>query len=114
MDDATLQQLAALHGRSGIAEHWRQRYADADGRLWQWRRGACAHCEGSGYHGRLGVHELLLADDALRELVRHRAPMRELVTLSQSRGMATLRQDGIDKVLQGLTDLPEVLAATQP
>ncbi len=114
MDDATLRQLAELHGGSGIVEQWRARHGDAEGRLWQWRRGACAQCEGSGYHGRLGVHELLLADDALRELVRHRAPMRELVTLGQSRGMATLRQDGIDKVLQGLTDLPEVLAATQP
>ena len=114
MDEATLHRLAELHGGTGLAEQWRARYGDADGRLWQWQRGGCAQCEGSGYHGRVGVHELLVADDGLRELVRRRAPMREFVTLGQSRGMATLRQDGIDKVWQGVTDVAEVLAATQP
>ncbi len=119
--DADLAHLARIHldssGRDArdvdeIVAGWRAAHGDAEGRLWLHRRQGCTKCDGSGYHGRLGVHELLVADDRLRELIRHRAPARDVVALAQTGGMVTLRQDGIDKVLAGLTDLPEVMAAT--
>ena len=59
----------------------------------------------------MGLHELLLADEPLREKVRHRAAAAELQACGLAAGMLTLRQDGIGKVLAGLTDMPEVLAA---
>ena len=72
----------------------------------------CAACEGQGYHGRMGLHELMVADEAARVLVRHRASAAELQAAALAAGMLTLRQDGIDKALAGLTDLGEALAAS--
>jgi type II secretory ATPase GspE/PulE/Tfp pilus assembly ATPase PilB-like protein len=113
-----LEHLADLYCSSGPADvaallaRWRTRHADADGRVWQWRRVGCRHCEGSGYRGRVGIHELLVADEPLREAIRHRAPLREILDAAQRSGMTTLRQDGLEKVLLGVTDLAEVVAAT--
>ena len=60
----------------------------------------------------MGLHELLVADEGLRILIRRRAGAADLQAAGLATGMATLRQDGIEKVLAGDTDLPEVLAAT--
>lgn len=76
-----------------------------------WRRVGCAHCEHSGYKGRMGIYELMLSSDAIRAHIRQRAPALEIRTSALRAGMKTLRQDGIEKVLQGLTDIAEVLAA---
>jgi type II secretory ATPase GspE/PulE/Tfp pilus assembly ATPase PilB-like protein len=90
---------------------WRERFG-TDGQLRQYRHRGCDACGGTGYRGRLGIHELLVADDAMRALVRRRAPASEMFELALQSGMRTLRQDGLEKVLAGLTDLPEVLAAS--
>ncbi|MBH9551307.1 GspE/PulE family protein [Inhella gelatinilytica] len=119
LDERTERSLARLYlgDRAGagdeaaLIERWRQRWGQA-GRLHQYRRQGCEACGQSGYKGRLGIHELLVADDALRDLIRHRAPASEMFAAAKRAGMTTLRQDGIEKVLEGLTDLPEVLAAT--
>jgi len=77
-----------------------------------WRHQGCVHCDHHGYRGRLGLHELMRADEPLREGIRRRAPAAELQACALQAGMRTLRQDGIEKMLQGLTDLPEVIAAS--
>jgi len=69
---------------------------------------------GHGYRGRLGIHELMLADEAVRMHVRHREAASVLQAAALAAGMKTLRQDGIDKVFAGLTDLSEVVSATTP
>ncbi|MGA8009487.1 MAG: GspE/PulE family protein [Thiomonas sp.] len=116
-----LEYLADLYVKSGgldnvdrgaLIAQWSKTYGDAEGHLWQYRRHGCATCDGTGYHGRLGLHEALMADDRLRELIRRRAPAQDIVAMGQAAGMVTLRQDGIEKILAGLTDLPEVIAAT--
>jgi len=124
--EATADELDAMahdHLRSAHAEHldgvaavltaWRQQHGDEQGRIWLRRRGpGCEACNHHGYKGRLGVHELLVADDTVRRLIRHRASATEILEAALAGGLRTLRQDGISKVLQGLTDLPEVLAAS--
>lgn len=101
--------LAAQSDRvQAVADGWRQ----ANPSLQLWRRAGCDHCGGTGLFGRLGVHELMLADDAVRHLIRRRAPADELQAAAVEGGMRTLRQDGVDKVLAGLTDIAEVIAAT--
>ncbi|MBB5204581.1 type II secretory ATPase GspE/PulE/Tfp pilus assembly ATPase PilB-like protein [Inhella inkyongensis] len=102
-------QGAADADVDGLLTRWRARFGTP---LRQYRRQGCAACGGSGYRGRLGIHELVVADDALRELIRRRAPAAEMFAAARQTGMNTLRQDGIEKLLAGLTDLPEVLAAT--
>jgi type II secretory ATPase GspE/PulE/Tfp pilus assembly ATPase PilB-like protein len=120
LDERALRSLLRLYQQSGsggeqdeqrLVKTWLDRYA-VDGQLRQYRRCGCDACNGTGYKGRLGIHELVIADDALRELIRRRAPASEMFAAAQHSGMSTLRQDGIEKLLAGLTDLTEVLAAT--
>lgn len=80
--------------------------------LYRAHEAGCPHCEHHGYQGRLGLHELMLSNDTIRSQIRHRASGSELRQSALAAGMKTLRQDGIEKMLQGLTDLNEVLAAT--
>lgn len=122
LDERAERSLLRLYLQSGggaaealdeaaLLARWRARYG-VDGQLRQYRHHGCDACGGTGYRGRLGIHELVIADESLRELIRHRAPAAEMFANAQRSGMCTLRQDGIEKLLAGLTDLPEVLAAT--
>jgi type II secretory ATPase GspE/PulE/Tfp pilus assembly ATPase PilB-like protein len=95
-----------------VVARWRAEHGDAQGRVRQWRHVGCVHCEHHGYRGRLGLHELMRADEVVREGIRHHAGAAELQAAALAGGMRTLRQDGIEKMLQGLTDMPEVLAAS--
>ncbi len=120
LDDRAVESLARQYLLSSngvgppVAEltaRWRRVHGDPVGVLHHYRRRGCPHCDGSGYHGRIGLHELMLADERLRERIRHRAGAAELQAAGLAAGMVTLRQDGIEKVLAGLTDLSEVIAA---
>ncbi|AAF11514.1 general secretion pathway protein GspE [Deinococcus radiodurans R1 = ATCC 13939 = DSM 20539] len=73
----------------------------------------CPRCGGTGYKGRMGIHELMVMDDSLRRTIGAGRPAAEIrdVALGES-GLRSLRQDGIEKALQGLTTLEEVLAVT--
>jgi type II secretory ATPase GspE/PulE/Tfp pilus assembly ATPase PilB-like protein len=112
VSSATGSSAEAALDRLELVDRWRRRYGGPDAALQQWRRVGCPACENSGYHGRMGLHELLVVDEHLRSLIRRRAAAAELQTAGFAGGMATLRQDGIEKVLAGDTDLAEVLAAT--
>lgn len=121
-DPDTLTGLAAQYLDSGSGNttearqaqvaRWRQQYGGSQGELRLWRHVGCSQCDGHGYHGRLGIHELMMSDDAIRQHIRHRAPASDIRHSALAAGMLTLRQDGIEKVLQGLTDMAEVVAAT--
>ncbi len=110
LGSGSAQRDEAAH--AALRQRWRAQYGDAQGRIRLQRRCGCDHCGGTGYHGRLGIHELMLSDDTVRRLIRHRESAGALQAAALAAGMTTLRQDGIAKVLAGLTDLPEVLAAT--
>ncbi|MDV6373098.1 ATPase, T2SS/T4P/T4SS family [Deinococcus arenicola] len=77
------------------------------------RGSGCARCGGTGYKGRMGIHELMIVDQPLRIAIGSGKAATEIrdVALNQS-GMRTLRYDGIEKALQGVTTLEEVLAVT--
>jgi type II secretory ATPase GspE/PulE/Tfp pilus assembly ATPase PilB-like protein len=75
-----------------------------------WRARGCKACRGSGYKGRVGLHELLVADDALKQALARRASVDELRRIAVGQGMRSLLQDGVSKALSGLTDLKQVLA----
>ncbi|MDE2402636.1 MAG: Flp pilus assembly complex ATPase component TadA [Burkholderiales bacterium] len=91
---------------------WRHRFGDEQGRLRLRHKQGCVACNQRGYKGRLGLHELLVADDPIRQQIRHRAAAADILQSALNGGMQTLRQDGIEKVLQGLTDMSEVIAAS--
>jgi type II secretory ATPase GspE/PulE/Tfp pilus assembly ATPase PilB-like protein len=70
----------------------------------------CSHCDNSGYAGRVGLHELLVVSRELRHLIQTSARAEQLQQAAMQEGMRTLRQDGILKVLAGLTSFEEVRA----
>jgi type II secretory ATPase GspE/PulE/Tfp pilus assembly ATPase PilB-like protein len=70
----------------------------------------CSKCGDTGYKGRMGIHELLVASDPVKRLVQKRAPVEELRQQAMAEGMTTLLQDGIQKVLGGRTDFKQVRA----
>jgi type II secretory ATPase GspE/PulE/Tfp pilus assembly ATPase PilB-like protein len=70
----------------------------------------CDNCGGSGYKGRIGLHELLVVNDEIKRAIARKAPVEEIRYLAQQGGMATLLQDGLQKTLMGLTDLKQVNA----
>jgi type II secretory ATPase GspE/PulE/Tfp pilus assembly ATPase PilB-like protein len=68
----------------------------------------CEQCGHSGYHGRLGIHEILDASDQLKYLIKRKSDTDDIRVQAMQDGMTSLKQDGILKVLQGLTDIHEV------
>jgi len=76
-------------------------------------RGAgCRECKQSGFSGRLGLFEMLVVNDSIRELVAARASTAAILAEARKQGMKLLRQDGAEKVLAGLTTVEEVLRVT--
>jgi general secretion pathway protein E len=72
----------------------------------------CATCRGTAYRGRLALHELLVVDDPLRALVMGGTDAGAVRRLAAARGMARLRDDGLDKAAAGLTTVAEVVRVT--
>ena len=78
-----------------------------------YRANGCAQCQKTGYQGRTGIYELLLVTDAVRALVLKNVDSPTIRRCAVEEGMDTLREDGARKVLEGVTTIEEVLAATQ-
>jgi type II secretory ATPase GspE/PulE/Tfp pilus assembly ATPase PilB-like protein len=68
----------------------------------------CPKCNGSGYKGRLGLHEILTGSDEMRSLIKKKGEVEFIRRQAMADGMTTLKQDGILKCFQGLTDIKEV------
>lgn len=78
-----------------------------------YRPRGCRKCRGTGYRGRIGLYELLVADDKIRALANEREPSNIVKRAAVEAGMKTLRLDGWDKVLAGVTSTEEVLRVTK-
>ena len=90
-----------------LLDGWTERYA-VDGQIKMYRAVGCDKCNKTGYKGRIGLHELMIADDAAKKLIQERARVAELFSSAVNSGMRTLKMDGMEKVLMGLTDLKMV------
>lgn len=73
----------------------------------------CDRCRKTGYAGRLGIYELMVMDDALRDIVTRNPDVNHLRKLAREKGLVTLRQDGFEKVLKGMTTVDEILRVTE-
>jgi type IV-A pilus assembly ATPase PilB len=72
----------------------------------------CDKCKHLGYKGRMGIFEIFLIDDDVRHMINEKASTIELRKRAREMGMRTLREDGIRKVLSGLTSAEEVIGVT--
>jgi len=77
-----------------------------------YRAAGCSHCRNIGYHGRLGIFELMDVDEAMQSLIARTSESNVLREAARKNGMKTLRQDGVEKALAGVTTLDEVLRVT--
>ena len=117
--EALLDRLASEYGAEGHEAEPNVSLPGAspaarppDGEIMLYRPRGCAECAGTGYKGRVGLFELLPATPEIKRLIIGRAPAAQLFELALAQGMKTLKQDGIDKVLQGTTDLTQVLTVS--
>jgi type IV pilus assembly protein PilB len=89
----------------------RQRFGVTDPRAGYYRGRGCANCRQTGYRGRLGVFEVMVMNDPVKEAVQDRASAGEIRKIAVQHGMVTLQGDAIRKVQMGLTTPEEVLRA---
>ncbi|MFN0161953.1 MAG: ATPase, T2SS/T4P/T4SS family [Burkholderiales bacterium] len=90
-----------------LYDYWLQEYGK-DGKLTLYRSKGCDKCGGSGYKGRVGLHELMVASERVKKLIQEKSRVSEIFTASVEEGMSTLKMDGMEKVLMGVTDIKQV------
>ncbi len=92
-----------------LLQGWVKSYGN-EGRLQFYKAVGCDACNQTGYKGRIGLHELLIADEAIKKLVQERARVSVIFSTAVESGMRTLKMDGMEKIMMGLTDLKQVRA----
>ena len=95
-NDATLARLIKDYGK--------------DGHLVFYRAKGCDVCNKSGYKGRVGLHELMIGTEPIKKLIQEHARVAQLFAQALEDGMLTLKMDGLEKSLQGVTDIKQVRA----
>lgn len=92
---------------NAIHQEWQKHYA-RDGKFTLYRAKGCDDCGASGYKGRVGLHELLIGTDRLKRQIQEHAHVAELFATALNEGMRTLKMDGIEKIMSGITDIKQV------
>jgi type II secretory ATPase GspE/PulE/Tfp pilus assembly ATPase PilB-like protein len=93
-----------------VYKEWIKNYGNDKGQLTFYKPVGCDKCGGSGFKGRCGLHELLIATDKLKKLVQEHSRVAEMLAQCLEDGMRTLKQDGMEKCLTGVTHIKEVRA----
>jgi len=91
-----------------VYKEWVRVYGNDRGQLTFYKPAGCDKCGGSGLKGRMGLHELLIANDKLKKLIQEHARVADILAQCLEDGMRTLKQDGMEKCLAGLTHIKEV------
>ncbi|HEY5899830.1 MAG TPA: GspE/PulE family protein [Burkholderiales bacterium] len=91
-----------------VYKDWVKQYGNDKGQLTFYKPVGCDKCGGSGFKGRCGLHELLIATDKLKKLIQEHARVAEMLAQCLEDGMRTLKQDGMEKCLSGVTHIKEV------
>jgi type II secretory ATPase GspE/PulE/Tfp pilus assembly ATPase PilB-like protein len=92
-----------------VYRDWVRAYGH-NGQLTFYKPVGCDTCGGSGFKGRCGLHELLIASDRLKKAIQEHARVAEMLAICLEEGMRTLKQDGMEKCLTGVTHMKEVRA----
>jgi type II secretory ATPase GspE/PulE/Tfp pilus assembly ATPase PilB-like protein len=91
-----------------VYKDWVKLYGNDKGQLQFFKTVGCDKCGGSGMKGRCGLHELLIATDKLKKLIQEHARVADMLAQCLEDGMRTLKQDGMEKCLTGVTTIKEV------
>lgn len=98
------EEIVSLYGK----EQFKSSGIEYSSSLVLYRSAGCEVCSGSGYKGRMGIHELMEGTPVMKGLIKRAANTEELFEQAYKDGMKTLKQDGITKIFEGLTDINEV------
>ncbi|MBN1380971.1 MAG: Flp pilus assembly complex ATPase component TadA [Deltaproteobacteria bacterium] len=101
-----IDQLARLYGPRWKGDQTNLE-TDQDAQLM--KKVGCNLCDNTGYKGRIAVHELFMNNNKLKRMIRQKASVDELANLASADGMKTLLMDGIQKIINGETDVDELL-----
>ncbi|WP_018411821.1 GspE/PulE family protein [Methyloversatilis thermotolerans] len=101
-------KIDAEAAKDRILKAWIKAYADDKGRFTLYRAQGCAECGNTGYRGRLGLHELMIGTDRIKKNIQERERVATMLATALEEGMRTLKMDGMEKVLSGLTDMKQV------
>jgi type II secretory ATPase GspE/PulE/Tfp pilus assembly ATPase PilB-like protein len=93
--------------QEAIQRQWLKDFGK-DGQLLLYRPRGCDACGNSGYKGRIALHELMVCNDAIKRLIQERSRVSQLLSQALEDDMRTLKQDGMEKVLLGHTDMKQV------
>ncbi|MDB5902762.1 MAG: putative phytochrome sensor protein, partial [Betaproteobacteria bacterium] len=96
--------------REKLRVSWIEEFGNEQGELTVYTPKGCDACGNTGYKGRVGLHELLMGTDRIKAHIQEHARVAKLLATGLEDGMRTLKQDGIEKVLLGLTDMQQVRA----
>ncbi|NBR26812.1 MAG: GspE/PulE family protein [Betaproteobacteria bacterium] len=96
--------------RDKVLQGWIKEYGNDKGEITFYGPGGCDTCGNTGYKGRVGLHELLIGTDAIKKNIQEHARVAEMFATALEHGMRTLKQDGMEKVLMGTTDMAQVRA----
>jgi type II secretory ATPase GspE/PulE/Tfp pilus assembly ATPase PilB-like protein len=96
--------------REKLLESWKNEFGNDKGEIMLNVATGCDTCGKTGYKGRVGLHELLIGTDAVKKNIQEHARVAEIFATALEEGMRTLKQDGIEKVLLGITDIAQVRA----
>lgn len=91
-----------------VLQQWKTYHAREDGNIVLYTATGCKQCDRKGYKGRLGLHELLINTPQIRKMIHSKANVNSIIEVATAQGMRTMRQDGINKILLGLTDWEQI------
>jgi type II secretory ATPase GspE/PulE/Tfp pilus assembly ATPase PilB-like protein len=103
-------QKDAAGEREKLRISWVKEFGNEQGDITLYAAKGCDICAGTGYKGRAGLHELLIGTDRIKAHIQEHARVSTMLATGLEDGMRTLKQDGIEKVLQGVTDIQQVRA----
>jgi type II secretory ATPase GspE/PulE/Tfp pilus assembly ATPase PilB-like protein len=95
-------------GYKSVFDRFQRDYGFGKPDFVMYRAKGCDACGNSGYKGRVGLHELMVGTDPVKKLIQEHARVAQLFAQAVADGMLTLKMDGMEKVLQGITDMKQV------
>jgi len=93
-----------------VEDDWRRQFANKNGQFTLYKAVGCKKCDNTGYKGRIGLYELMEGTPGIKRNIQDRARVVQMFATALEDGMRTLKQDGIEKVLKGITDIKQVRA----
>jgi type II secretory ATPase GspE/PulE/Tfp pilus assembly ATPase PilB-like protein len=110
VEENAKQRVIVQEKKTVLLNSWVKEFGNEKGEIVMYTAKGCDVCGNTGYKGRVGLHELLIGTDRMKKDIQESARVAKMFATAMDDGMRTLKQDGIEKVLGGITDMAQVRA----